>query len=66
MGPRGWEVGGGWYDRALARASVGAIVVALCFDDEVLDAVPTDPWDRRVDAILTERRTLRAGASGAE
>lgn len=58
--------GGGWYDRALARASVGAIVVALCFDDEVLDAVPTDPWDRRVDAILTERRTLRAGASGAE
>lgn len=59
--PRGERLGagGGWYDRALAHAAPGAEVVALCFDAEVVPSVPTDPWDRRVDAILTERRSFR-------
>nr|NLI50249.1 5-formyltetrahydrofolate cyclo-ligase [Propionibacterium sp.] len=57
--------GGGWYDRALAHAS-GALVAALCFDEEVLPTLPTDPWDRRVDVVLTDRRTLRTATSGPE
>jgi 5-formyltetrahydrofolate cyclo-ligase len=44
--------GGGSYDRALAR--VTAPVIAVVFDDEVLDAaVPVEPHDRRVSGVLT-------------
>jgi 5-formyltetrahydrofolate cyclo-ligase len=50
--------GGGWYDRALHYAAPSATVGVLCFDDEVLDALPTDPWDRRVDVVVTPRRVL--------
>jgi 5-formyltetrahydrofolate cyclo-ligase len=48
--------GGGSYDRALPRAT--ARVIAVVFDDEVLDAVPAESHDRRVDGILTPRRGL--------
>ena len=46
--PQGHRLGtgGGWYDRALARADASARLGLLLFDDEVLDAVPLDPWDR--------------------
>ena len=43
--------GGGSYDRALPRAE--APVIAIVFDDEVLDAVPAEPHDRLVDGVLT-------------
>ncbi|MGC4153803.1 MAG: 5-formyltetrahydrofolate cyclo-ligase [Propionicimonas sp.] len=52
--------GGGWYDRALAHADPATPVGLLLFDGEVLDALPTQPWDRRVDWILTSSTTLRA------
>ena len=45
--------GGGYYDRALAHARAGATVVALVFDDEFVDALPAEPHDRRVDAVVT-------------
>ncbi|HEY3336950.1 MAG TPA: 5-formyltetrahydrofolate cyclo-ligase [Propionicimonas sp.] len=50
--------GGGWYDRALAWARPSARLGLLLFDDEVLDAVPLDPWDRDVHVLVTERRRL--------
>lgn len=50
--------GGGWYDRALAWASPSARFGLLLFDDEVLDQVPTDPWDRDVHQLVTELRRL--------
>ena len=43
--------GGGSYDRALPRTS--APVVAVVFDDEVLDTLPTETHDRSVDGVLT-------------
>lgn len=52
--------GGGWYDRALTHADPATPVGLLLFDGEVLDALPTQPWDRRVDWILTSTATLRA------
>jgi 5-formyltetrahydrofolate cyclo-ligase len=47
--------GGGSYDRALARRSPDAVVVALLFDDEVLPAgeVPVDDHDLPVDLVVT-------------
>jgi 5-formyltetrahydrofolate cyclo-ligase len=52
--------GGGYYDRALAHARSGATVVALVFDDELVDALPAEPHDRRVDAVVTPAGGWRA------
>ena len=45
--------GGGSYDRALARVRTSVQVAALVFDEELVDALPTDPWDVRVSAVIT-------------
>ena len=52
--------GGGWYDRALMHRSPGVPVVAVIFDDEVLEAgiIPAEPHDVPVDAIMTPTRTI--------
>jgi 5-formyltetrahydrofolate cyclo-ligase len=44
--------GGGSYDRALARAAPDARVVALLDDGELLDALPAEPHDRKVTAVI--------------
>jgi 5-formyltetrahydrofolate cyclo-ligase len=49
--------GGGSYDRALART--GAPVLAVVFDDELLEAVPTQPHDRPVNGALTPTGGVR-------
>jgi 5-formyltetrahydrofolate cyclo-ligase len=42
--------GAGYYDRALT--GLAAQVVAVVYDDELVDAVPHEPHDRVVDAVL--------------
>ena len=54
--------GGGWYDRALAHAASDALVATLVSDAEVVPVVPLDPWDRRVDLIITPTRSIATGA----
>jgi 5-formyltetrahydrofolate cyclo-ligase len=50
--------GGGSYDRALERAH--APVVAVVFDDDVLDdPIPVEPHDRPVAGVLTPHAGLR-------
>jgi 5-formyltetrahydrofolate cyclo-ligase len=53
--------GGGSYDRALARARPGALVVALLWDGELHDAgdLPAEPHDHPVDAVVTPTTTTR-------
>lgn len=53
-------VGGGWFDRALAFARPDALLVALVTDDDVVDALPTEPHDRTIDVIVTPTRKLHA------
>jgi 5-formyltetrahydrofolate cyclo-ligase len=45
--------GGGSYDRALTRVRPGVPVIALLYPDELVPAVPTQPHDRPVTAVLT-------------
>lgn len=45
--------GGGYYDRALARAAAGTALVALLHDGELVPRLPADPWDRDVTAVVT-------------
>jgi 5-formyltetrahydrofolate cyclo-ligase len=45
--------GGGYYDRALAAARPDAVLVAVVFDDELVDELPAEPHDRRIGAVVT-------------
>jgi 5-formyltetrahydrofolate cyclo-ligase len=45
--------GGGYYDRALRHVRPDAVLVALLFDDELLDELPAEEHDQRVAAVVT-------------
>jgi len=45
--------GGGYYDRALRHVRPGALLVALVYDDELVDELPAEPHDQRVTAVVT-------------
>ena len=54
--------GRGYYDRFLTRLKavpgIRCTAVAFCLDEQVVDRVPHDERDQRVDAIVTDRRTI--------
>lgn len=56
---RGFRLGfgGGYYDRWLD--GFDGIRVGLCREAVLLDRMPTEPHDSRVDLLLTEREVLR-------
>jgi 5-formyltetrahydrofolate cyclo-ligase len=45
--------GGGYYDRALRHVRPDAVLVALVFDDELLDELPVEAHDQPVSAVVT-------------
>lgn len=53
--------GGGYYDRILAGLGREPARVGVAFDFQVVDLVPADGRDERVDAVVTEKRSLRCG-----
>ncbi len=50
--------GAGFYDRVLERLRPSAWVIAPAFECQIVAAVPMDAHDRRVHAIVTERRVI--------
>lgn len=56
----GW--GKGYYDRFLASIDASTLVVAVVFDSDVVDDVPTESHDRSVDLIVTEVDIYRVHA----
>lgn len=54
-------MGGGFYDRLLPRLRADALKVGVAFDEQIVDAVPTEGHDVALDAIVTPTRTLLAG-----
>ncbi|MDR2474020.1 MAG: 5-formyltetrahydrofolate cyclo-ligase [Tannerella sp.] len=48
--------GGGYYDRLLARTDKP--VFSICFDCQLLDAVPVEPHDCRVAKVITENKIV--------
>ena len=51
-------LGGGYYDKFLPR-TVNAKKIALAYDFQIVDAVPTEPHDFKVDMIITEKRIIK-------
>lgn len=49
--------GGGYYDRFLESGMV-CPRVGLCFDFQIVGALPLAPWDQRVHYLCTEERLL--------
>jgi 5-formyltetrahydrofolate cyclo-ligase len=47
--------GGGWYDRFLLRVAASCVTIGVGFELQILDVVPTEPHDVRLDAVVTER-----------
>ncbi len=54
--------GAGHYDRALAalRQAKPVTVIALAWERQIANTLPTDPWDQPVDYILTPKRLIEA------
>ena len=50
--------GKGYFDKELADLS-GVVVYAVVFDNEVLDHVPTEAHDKRVDGVVTQKQILK-------
>lgn len=55
--------GGGWYDKTLERArrNPNVVVVGVCFSCQIVQNVPHDERDQRVDFVVTEDRVLDCG-----
>lgn len=53
--------GGGFYDRALAYVPESVPRVIVLHEGEILDEVPHEPHDQRVDIAVTPTRTVRLG-----
>ncbi len=48
--------GKGFYDRLLT--TVQAPKVGICFDFQLIDNVPVEPFDRKMDIIITEKELI--------
>lgn len=54
---RGYRLGygGGFYDRLFAQEGwTGLVKIGIVFEFAILDQLPTDPWDIRLDMICCE------------
>jgi 5-formyltetrahydrofolate cyclo-ligase len=53
--------GRGYYDRFLAKIGRAVPKIGVCFDEQIVDEVPTGPGDMKVDLVVSDRRCSRAG-----
>jgi 5-formyltetrahydrofolate cyclo-ligase len=51
--------GGGYFDRLIPQLRGDCCLLGVAFDVQVVDEVPTEPHDARVDAVVTPTRVLR-------
>ncbi|MFA7238164.1 MAG: 5-formyltetrahydrofolate cyclo-ligase [Phycisphaeraceae bacterium] len=58
--------GGGFYDRFLSRRNFRGLTCGLALEQQVVEHIPTQPHDVRLDMLATERRILRFGEGGEE
>ena len=47
--------GAGFYDRFLSKYPQ-ALRIGIAFEEQIITGIPTDPWDEKVDIILTDHR----------
>jgi 5-formyltetrahydrofolate cyclo-ligase len=47
--------GGGWYDRFLMSIRADCTTIGVGFVEQIVDALPTEPHDVRLDHVVTDR-----------
>lgn len=50
--------GGGYYDKFLSSNKIDAKKIALAYDFQVLDKVPSEEHDIKIDSIITEDKEI--------
>ncbi len=50
--------GGGYYDKFLKQLPEKSFRLALAYGFQIMDSVPQDPWDERVQKIFSENDTI--------
>lgn len=53
--------GGGFYDRFLARLPASTVKMGVCFEEQIVETLPVEPHDQRMDAVVTERGLVVSG-----
>ena len=48
--------GGGYYDTTLQQRSSKAKIIGVCFDIQIVDSGFSDPWDQKLDGLITETK----------
>jgi 5-formyltetrahydrofolate cyclo-ligase len=58
---KGYRVGygGGYYDRLTGENDFRAVKAALAFDMQIVEDLPAEPHDKKVDYIITESRMIK-------
>jgi 5-formyltetrahydrofolate cyclo-ligase len=51
--------GAGYYDRLLSETKKKVLVVAPAFEEQMVDQIPSEEHDVKVDIILTDKRIIR-------
>jgi 5-formyltetrahydrofolate cyclo-ligase len=51
--------GKGYYDK-LIRSNPGIVTIGVCFDEFCIEELPVDPWDARVELVITQTRLLKS------
>lgn len=54
--------GGGFYDKLLARLLHQPLLVAAAFSLQVVEGIPQEPTDRKVDRLITEHEIIHCAA----
>ncbi len=50
--------GGGYYDRLLSKVENHIKAVALAFEEQITDDIPSEPHDIKMDIIVTDKRVV--------
>lgn len=56
--------GGGFYDKLLARLEHRPALVGAAYSLQVVEGIPQEATDRRVEWLVTEKETIACAASG--
>lgn len=51
--------GGGYYDILLAESGKQAPKIALAYEEQIVESVPSEEYDVKVDIIVTDKRIIR-------
>lgn len=51
--------GGGYFDRLLAMTRPDCVAIGLAYACQLTERVPREPWDMRVNILVTEKRVYR-------